>query len=92
MINVSSAARTAFPEAQSADEAKKFRDALRAEPNLLIIFRLRVSAAATSMRWSTLAWDSAQTLRFACLGDYVNSRGAADMGLLPNLLPGYMCR
>jgi NADH-quinone oxidoreductase subunit G len=28
--------------------------------------------------------------RFACLGDYVNSRGAADMGLLPGLLPGYV--
>ena len=28
--------------------------------------------------------------RFACLGDYVNSRGAADMGLLPGFLPGYV--
>ncbi len=28
--------------------------------------------------------------KFACLGDYVNSRGAADMGLLPDLLPGYV--
>ena len=27
--------------------------------------------------------------KFACLGDYVNSRGAADMGLYPDLLPGY---
>ena len=27
--------------------------------------------------------------RFACLGDYANSRGAADMGLLPDMLPGY---
>ena len=24
-----------------------------------------------------------------CLGDYSNSRGAADMGLYPDLLPGY---
>ncbi len=29
-------------------------------------------------------------IRFALLGDYVNSRGAADMGLLPDLLPGYV--
>lgn len=28
--------------------------------------------------------------RFVALGDYANSRGAADMGLLPNTLPGYM--
>jgi NADH-quinone oxidoreductase subunit G len=28
--------------------------------------------------------------RYMALGDYANSRGAADMGLLPNLLPGYV--
>ena len=27
--------------------------------------------------------------KLALLSDYVNSRGAADMGLLPDLLPGY---
>ena len=27
--------------------------------------------------------------KFALLSDYVNARGAADMGLLPDLLPGY---
>src|SRR5262249_13327553 len=27
--------------------------------------------------------------KIICLGDYANSRGAADMGLYPNLLPGY---
>ena len=27
--------------------------------------------------------------KFGCLGDYANSRGAADMGVLPDLLPGY---
>jgi NADH-quinone oxidoreductase subunit G len=29
-------------------------------------------------------------VRFAFLGGYANSRGAADMGLLPDLLPGYV--
>ena len=29
--------------------------------------------------------------KFICLGDYANSRGAADMGLYPDLLPGYQC-
>ena len=28
--------------------------------------------------------------RFVALGDYANSRGAADMGLLPGALPGYL--
>ena len=27
--------------------------------------------------------------KFICLGDYANSRGASDMGLYPDLLPGY---
>jgi NADH-quinone oxidoreductase subunit G len=29
-------------------------------------------------------------VRFAYLGGYANSRGAADMGVLPSLLPGYV--
>ena len=29
-------------------------------------------------------------VKFAFLGDHSNSRGAADMGLLPDLLPGYV--
>jgi NADH-quinone oxidoreductase subunit G len=29
-------------------------------------------------------------VRFAYLGDHTNSRGAADMGLMPDLLPGYV--
>jgi NADH-quinone oxidoreductase subunit G len=77
-----------FPGSQSPDEARKFRDALRAEPNLLIIFgsefRGRDIEALVSFG---LGLPHA---RFACLGDYVNSRGAADMGLLPGLLPGYV--
>jgi len=28
--------------------------------------------------------------KYICLGDYANSRGAADMGLYPDLLPGYL--
>jgi NADH-quinone oxidoreductase subunit G len=31
-----------------------------------------------------------ENVRFAYLGDHANSRGAADMGLLPDLLPGYV--
>ncbi|MGB6744598.1 MAG: molybdopterin-dependent oxidoreductase, partial [Terracidiphilus sp.] len=30
------------------------------------------------------------SVRFAYLGDHTNSRGAADMGLFPDLLPGYV--
>ena len=78
----------AFPGPQLGDEAKKFREALRAEPNLLIIFgsefRGRDIDALVNFGIGL------PHARFACLGDYVNSRGAADMGLLPGLLPGYV--
>src|SRR5207253_8509762 len=33
---------------------------------------------------------SVANAKFICLGDYANSRGAADMGLYPDLLPGYV--
>jgi NADH-quinone oxidoreductase subunit G len=64
-----------------------FRDKLRAERNLVIIFgsELRGSDVA-----SLVAFGSGISgAKFVCLGDYSNSRGAADMGLYPNLLPGY---
>jgi NADH-quinone oxidoreductase subunit G len=70
------------------DGGKKFREAVRAEPTLLIVFgseyRGRDIEALVNFG---LGLPNA---RFACLGDYVNSRGAADMGLLPGLLPGYV--
>ena len=77
-----------FPGTQLGDEAKKFREALRAEPSLLVIFgseyRGRDIDALVNFGMGL------PQARFACLGDYVNSRGAADMGLLPGFLPGYV--
>jgi NADH-quinone oxidoreductase subunit G len=70
------------------DDAKKFREALRAEPSLLVLFgsEYRGYDIDALVKFG-LGLPNA---RFACLGDYVNSRGAADMGLLPGLLPGYV--
>jgi NADH-quinone oxidoreductase subunit G len=69
------------------DDAKALRDALRNEPNLLIVFgsELRGAAIDALVKFGLSLPDT----KFACLGDYVNSRGAADMGLYPDLLPGY---
>jgi NADH-quinone oxidoreductase subunit G len=78
----------AFPGTQLGDEAKKFREALRAEPNLLIIFGSEYRGRDIDALVNFGVWLA--HARFACLGDYVNSRGAADMGLLPGLLPGYV--
>jgi NADH-quinone oxidoreductase subunit G len=70
-----------------ATKAKDFREALRAESNLLILIgnELRGEALRTLINFG-LTLPGA---KFALLGDYANSRGAADMGLLPDLLPGY---
>jgi NADH-quinone oxidoreductase subunit G len=64
------------------------RDLLRAEQNILIIFgsEIRGEDVATLVKLGS----SHQQAKFMCLGDYANSRGAADMGLYPDLLPGYV--
>jgi NADH-quinone oxidoreductase subunit G len=63
------------------------RDKLRAEQNLLIIFGAEIRGNAIA---SLIAFGSTiPGAKFICLADYVNSRGAADMGLYPDLLPGY---
>jgi NADH-quinone oxidoreductase subunit G len=64
-----------------------FRDTLRAAEGLLILI-------GSELRGKDLKQliDFGLTLpgaKFALLSDYVNSRGAADMGLLPDMLPGY---
>ncbi len=75
------------PELAGVEGASEFRVALRAEPNLLCIFGSELRGAEIQALVDFgLTFPEA---RFAALGDYVNSRGAADMGLLPHLLPGY---
>ena len=67
--------------------AAEFRDALRAEQKLLIVFgsEFRGHDIDALVSFGLSLPDT----RFACLADYANSRGAADMGLLPDMLPGY---
>jgi NADH-quinone oxidoreductase subunit G len=64
------------------------RDKLRAEQNLVIIFgsELRGDVIASLVKFGS----KIPGFKFVCLGDYANSRGAADMGLYPDLLPGYV--
>ena len=72
----------------ASDEAKKFREAIRAAQNLLIVFgsEYRGESISALVEFG-LGLPNA---KFACLSDYANSRGAADMGLLPDFLPGYV--
>jgi len=63
------------------------RDKVRAEQNLVIIFGSEIRGSDVA---SLVAFGSAiPGVKFICLGDYANSRGAGDMGLYPDLLPGY---
>jgi NADH-quinone oxidoreductase subunit G len=66
----------------------EFAKAVRAEESLLVIFG---EEFPSDQMGDFVAWGLKRSnVRFASLGDYVNSRGAADMGLLPDLLPGYV--
>ena len=79
------AVETFGPDAREG--ARATRDKLKGEQNLVISFGLEIRGN-----------DIAALVQFAsgipgakliCLADYANSRGAADMGLFPDLLPGY---
>jgi NADH-quinone oxidoreductase subunit G len=64
-----------------------FRTAVRAEPSLLVLIGSEIRGADLKR---LLAFGSKLPNRkFALLSDYANSRGASDMGLLPDVLPGY---
>ena len=64
-----------------------FRKAVRAEEQLLVLLGSEFRGADLK---KLLAFGTTLPNRkFALLSDYANSRGAADMGLLPDMLPGY---
>ena len=69
-----------------------FSKALVAEESLVLIFgeEFRGEAVQDLVAWGLKRGPHPDSVRFACLGDYANSRGAADMGLFPDLLPGYV--
>jgi len=66
---------------------QQVREMLHGEKQLLIIFGAELRGADISKLAKMAA--SHDEAKLMCLGDYSNSRGAADMGLYPDLLPGY---
>jgi NADH-quinone oxidoreductase subunit G len=66
---------------------KGLRDKLRGERDLVVIFgsELRGNDIQLLVKFGSLIPGA----KFICLADYANSRGASDMGLYPDLLPGY---
>ncbi|MGB0046455.1 MAG: NADH-quinone oxidoreductase subunit NuoG, partial [Terriglobales bacterium] len=63
------------------------RDKIRAEQNMVIAFGSELRGADVEKLVSFAATLTGAKL--ICLGDYANSRGASEMGLCPDLLPGY---
>jgi NADH-quinone oxidoreductase subunit G len=70
----------------SAEALGKLRDALASENDLVIAFGPELRAEAID---ALVAYGAPSGAKYICLADYANSRGAADMGLYPDLLPGY---
>ncbi|HXE90931.1 MAG TPA: NADH-quinone oxidoreductase subunit NuoG [Terriglobales bacterium] len=82
-----SAADSLLATSTTRDDLHSLRNKLRAESGLVIIFgaEIRGDAIASLVRFGA----SIPGAKFVCLADYANSRGAADLGLYPDLLPGY---
>ncbi|HEV2647409.1 MAG TPA: molybdopterin-dependent oxidoreductase [Acidobacteriaceae bacterium] len=69
------------------EAVQSFLSALRAEESVLVLIgsELRGNDLKRIVEFGL----TLPNRKFALLSDYVNSRGAADMGLLPDMLPGY---
>jgi NADH-quinone oxidoreductase subunit G len=69
-------------------QLNELKAAFESEPEVAIVFGSELSGAAIA---HLVEFGSRLNgkVRYMALGDYVNSRGAADMGVLPDRLPGY---
>ncbi len=67
---------------------ESLRDKLKAEPELVILFDDSVKGDDLR-KLVAFAESLGIPVKYICLVDYSNSRGAVDMGLTPELLPGY---
>jgi NADH-quinone oxidoreductase chain G len=72
----------------NSSDLTALQENLKKESGTIIVFgdEVRGKDVADLVNWGlTLPGET----KFIALGDYANSRGAADMGLLPDSLPGY---
>ncbi|MGH9713312.1 MAG: NADH-quinone oxidoreductase subunit NuoG [Candidatus Acidiferrales bacterium] len=76
-------------EGNVANDLATLKAAIEKESDVVIIFGADVQGAAIRDLVAFGSRLSGQT-RYMALGDYSNSRGAADMGILPDRLPGYI--
>jgi NADH-quinone oxidoreductase subunit G len=74
-------------EGLTRDGWMALREKIRGEQNLVIVFgsELRGGDIRKLVNFAATLTGA----KLICLGDYANSRGASEMGLYPDLLPGY---
>jgi NADH-quinone oxidoreductase subunit G len=70
------------------EQLVRLKAAVEAQSDIAIVFGEEVSGAAIGLLVNFGSKLPGKT-RYMALGDYANSRGAADMGVLPDRLPGY---
>jgi len=74
-------------DAGVTEKLSALKSALEAEGELAIVFGSELAGSAIT-DLVAFARKLPGKIRYMALGDYANSRGAADMGLLPDRLPG----
>jgi NADH-quinone oxidoreductase subunit G len=75
-------------DVETTQALTQLKAALEAEQDVVALFGAEIQGSAIRDLISFTARFGGKT-KFMALGDYANSRGAADMGLLPDRLPGY---
>ena len=73
---------------QELADVESLRDQLKAEPELVIVFGDAIKGEAVH-KLVAFGDSLGIPVKYICLVDYSNSRGASDMGLSPGLGPGY---
>ena len=75
-------------DAKTSEALTKLKDSISKETDVLILFGASIQGAALRDLITFGSSLNGRT-RYVALGDYANSRGASDMGILPDRLPGY---
>lgn len=83
------AVKARVPAGQELPALEGWREQLAKEPELVILFGDSIKGEAVR-QLVAFGESLGIPVKYIALVDYANSRGAIDMGLVPELLPGYV--